>query len=182
MEHIWDILTYLIDGYAISLLLFLIASVYIPALKNILPAYLRIANTSFALIGLVPLGILVFLHSIFVIETYNTEAGHIFFYWAKFVLVGLLLLGIVPILAFSPKRNTKVWFTCLLIVCVWMITHANAIIDWIRLFVKEGRFWPFESEEPVIKWHRLAFALLFFLICYRFARRKVKRAPNHNEH
>ncbi|MBC9909073.1 hypothetical protein [Chitinophaga varians] len=172
MENVWDILTYLIDGCAISLLLFLIVSVYIPSLKNIRPAYLRVANITFAIIGLVPLGILVYLYTILVSET----NGHLLFYWAKFVLVGLLLLGIVPILAFSRKRNTRVWFTCLLVVSIWAITHANAITDWTGLFVREGRFWSFKSEEPIIKWYRLAIALVFFLFCHWLTRRSIHRA------
>ncbi|NML40299.1 hypothetical protein HHL17_24090 [Chitinophaga sp. G-6-1-13] len=175
MENTWDILTYLIDGCVISLLLFLIASVYIPALKNIRPAYLRIANTAFAIIGLVPLGISIYMYSYFVIDTYSNEIRRSLYYGARFILGGLLVLGIVPILALFRKYNTNIWFTFLLIVSIWAITHANAVAEWIALLALRGWFFHYGYEEPIIKWYRLVFALVFFLFCYWLTRRSVNR-------
>ncbi|WP_343745650.1 hypothetical protein [Chitinophaga sp.] len=176
MENTWDIITYLIDGCAISLLLFLIASVYMPGLKNIRPAYLRIANTTFALIGLVPLGILIYFYTALTTAIFDNDVFAFLFGSAPFILTGVLLLGIVPILAVFRKRNTSIWFTCLLTVSVWAFTHANAVAEWIIwLILRETPSHP-ESEGPMVKWYRIAFALLFFLLCYWFARRKVNRA------
>jgi hypothetical protein len=176
MEHIWDVLTYLIDGCAISLLLFLIASSFIPALKNIRPTYLRIANISFAFISLVPLGISIYMYSYFVIDTYSNAIRRQLYFGARFILGGLLVLGVVPILAFFRRYNTNAWFSCLLIFSIWAIAHANAIAEWISLFALRGWFFNDSYEEPMIRWYRLAFALLFFLFCYGLTRRSISRA------
>lgn len=175
MRHTWDFLTYLIDGCAISLFLFLIASVFTPALKNIRPSYLRIANTAYAFMGLIPLGILIFFYGSVVIESYNDPVRSVIYLWVKYALLAILLLGIVPVSAFSAKRNTSVGFTCLLIISVLAITHMSMIAEYISAWAWKGRLFP-NPEAPMVKWYRLLIALLFFVICYWFTRRKISRA------
>lgn len=176
MQHTWDFLTYLIDGCAISIFVFLIASVFIPALKNIRPSYLRIANTTYAIMGLIPLGILIFLYGSIVLETYNDPIGSVIYAWVKYALIAILLLGLVPLSAFSRKRAALVWFTCLLILSVPAITHVNTIAEWISAWAWKSSLFSFNPEAPIVKWYRLLIALLFFVICYWFTRRKISRA------
>ncbi|SJZ86041.1 hypothetical protein SAMN04488128_1011893 [Chitinophaga eiseniae] len=176
MQHTWDILTYLIDGCAVSLVLFLIASVFVPALKNIRSPYLRIANTAYAIMGLIPLGILIFFYGSVVMETYDDPIRSSIYVWVKYALIVILLLGLVPASAFSPKRNAAVWFTCLLIVSVPAITHMSTIAEWIAAWAWKGYYFFNNKEAPMEKWYRLLIALLFFVICYWFTRRKISRA------
>ncbi|QOD67394.1 hypothetical protein HF324_33355 [Chitinophaga oryzae] len=177
MEHTWDILTYLIDGCAISIFLFLIAAVFIPALKNVRSTYLRIANTTFSILGLIALGISIVLYSTIAIDLRDNELLGFLSHRAKFILAGLLLLGIVPIMALFGKRVTQTGFTCLLLIVVIIITHIDATSQWLTNLTG---FYSFPRghlyEAPIVKWYRLLIALLFFIICYWFTRRKISRA------
>lgn len=177
MRHLWDILTYLIDGCAISLVLFLVASVFIAALKSIRPEYLRIANTIFSTLGLMALGISIVLYSMIIIDLTGHEFLGFLALRAKYILAGLLLLSVVPIMAFFQKRAANTGFTFLLLVSVIMITHADAVAQAVTNMAGIYGFADgLKPEAPLAKWYRLIIALLFFAVCYWQARRQLSRA------
>lgn len=175
MGIMWYILTYLTDGCAISILLFLIGSIFIPALRSLRPSYLRMANTIFAIAGLVALGISIFLYSIVVIELLHKEEFKFYSFIAKRILAGVVLLGIVPLFAFSRKCAINIGFTCVLLISITLIVHADLIAQQLVGLSGFNLYNSFWQEVAAAKWYRIAFALLFFLLCYWFARRKVNR-------
>lgn len=182
MVFFWNTLIHLTEGCTISILFFLIASGCIPALKNMRPQYLRTANVLFSIVGLCMLTVSTALYgftTLFLDNFYPSTSSknfESFSYRGKFIIAGSLILGIVPILAFSRRRNTTVVFTCLLLIAVSAIARAHEILQWILNLTgkyKYNRVW---YEEPDAKWYRLAFAVVFFLICYWLTRRKISRA------
>nr|WP_295870418.1 hypothetical protein [uncultured Chitinophaga sp.] len=177
MQHTWDILTYLIDGSAISIFLFLIASLFISGLKNVQSVYLRIANTIFAILGLIALAILATTFSWIAINLRDNKILDFLAINAALALVILLLLSAVPIMAFSRKRVARTGFTWLLLISVIIITHVDAFVHWVN-DPKDIHYFldNLSNEAPVAKWYRLLIALLFFMICYWFTRRKINRA------
>lgn len=177
MRHIWDILTYLTDGCAISLVLFLMAAVFIPAFKSIRPEYLRIANTIFSSLGLMALGISIVLYTMIIIDLTGHEFLGFLALRAKYILAGLLLLSVVPIMTFFQKRAANTGFTCLLLISVVIITHADAVAQAVaNLAGIYGFADGLKPEAPLAKWYRLVIALVFFAICYWQAHRQLSRA------
>ncbi|MBC9909072.1 hypothetical protein [Chitinophaga varians] len=89
--------------------------------------------------------------------------------------MALLLLGIVPVLAFSRKRNTTVWFTCLLLISIGAIVHAIEIRHWIYNITGIDSYQYSPNHEPDTNRYRIAAAVLIFVVPYWFAHRKISR-------
>ncbi|NML40300.1 hypothetical protein HHL17_24095 [Chitinophaga sp. G-6-1-13] len=177
MIFVWNTTIYLLEGCIISLFLFLIASVFIPALKKIRPHYLHNANIAFAILGLIMLGLSIFLHFLrILVAGMGGEVPVQRDYSAMITIMVLLLLGIVPVLAFSRKRNTTIWFTCLLLISISAIMHSIEIWQWIRNITGIDTYYYSHDYEPDAKWYRIAAAVLLFVVPYWFARRKISRA------
>lgn len=179
MVFIWTITIYLLEGCIISLFLFLIASAFIPALKKIRPHYLHNANIPFAILGLIMLVSSVLLHLIviyFASVEYYKEVPPRRNYRAEMIVMISLLCGIVPALAFSRKRNTSVWFTCLLLISVSIIAHIIEIMQWLlNVTGIEQTNYP-DFYGPEANWYRISAAVLIFVVPYWFARRKISHA------
>lgn len=176
MIFAWDTIIYLLEGCIISIFLFLIASVFIPALKRIRPYYLHNANIPFAILGVIMMGVSVFMQLVILEFGVNKDHPGPRGLSTKITLITLLLLGIVPALAFSRKRNTTVWFTCLLLVSVSMIVHAMDIMQWLLNITGIDEHHYYQQYGPDAIWYQIAAAILIFVVPYWFARRKINRA------
>lgn len=121
MNYFFDFLTYLLQGYGISTILYLSISLFSGPLKRRRKYYLSIANTIAAVAGMLMASVL----AVELIVSYYTleDTEHLFFYYRLYPsLASIILLCGISLLTLFLKLRRHLVFT---LVLIFILNTAN---------------------------------------------------------
>ncbi|WP_212005210.1 hypothetical protein [Chitinophaga sp. HK235] len=174
VAYLYSFLLYLVQGYGIAIVLFLLGSRYLPALREIRPRYLQKANIIAGSAGIIFVLLSLFLHWLMYLfsEGFTDKPfeDHPIY---RLTLIESLFLSIIPFFVFKRKWASSIWFTLVLAITLNYIPFAEYVT--LQLFILTGN--PLHSRlymGPEFGIYQLLAALGFFFLPLLLSRKTTR--------
>ena|SRR5687768_16028997 len=170
MDTVFNYMNFLLFGYSISTIIFLLATLFVKRFKTLKSDYLDIANL-FALFLAVAVTLITAINyyknqiAIPLNDLFPPDHRN-YFYTAIF------LTGVMPLLFLDKRLRKNIVITLIVVACVSWFLFNERLYIWITHYYRE--YLPANSPIPYI----VAATIIYFAAVFILAEKKKKRLPN----